>query len=231
MSGRADATDTVIPSADTLVVVEGDLVAEIPERARYRRGQTPQSFRKSIIDRAYREAAAVGDVDAATTAASSCATSRAHASWPFRRRGEPEDHDAHGHGARGPDDPAADVGGRADPLPTRSLRGARLYVWAGRTGSARRSPRRPRGRGDAAVAGRRTASTSAGLRRGGGAPLGRRRRNSAGPTSSAGRRPAHGPGHRSQPRGARRGGAGRERRRQPSTGARRPRALAGAGAR
>src|SRR5205823_2880346 len=40
MSGRADATDTVIPSADTLVVVEKDMVSEIPERARFRRGQT-----------------------------------------------------------------------------------------------------------------------------------------------------------------------------------------------
>src|SRR6185436_19556063 len=64
MSGRADATDTVIPSADTLVVVEGDAVAEIPERARYRRGQTPQTFRKSVIDAAYRAASAVGDLGA-----------------------------------------------------------------------------------------------------------------------------------------------------------------------
>ena len=31
-SGRADATDTVIPSADTLVIVEGDDVVEIPDR-------------------------------------------------------------------------------------------------------------------------------------------------------------------------------------------------------
>ena len=33
MSGRADATDTVIPSADTLVVVEKDMVSEIPVHA------------------------------------------------------------------------------------------------------------------------------------------------------------------------------------------------------
>ena len=52
LSGRADGTDTVIPSADTLVVVEGDAVTEIPERARVRRGQTPQTFRYSILDRA-----------------------------------------------------------------------------------------------------------------------------------------------------------------------------------
>jgi ribitol-5-phosphate 2-dehydrogenase (NADP+) / D-ribitol-5-phosphate cytidylyltransferase len=64
LSGRADATDTVIPSADTLVVVEGDAVVEIPERARFRRGQTPQTFRMSIIARAYAAAAAAGDLQA-----------------------------------------------------------------------------------------------------------------------------------------------------------------------
>ena len=52
LSGRADGTDTVIPSADTLVVVDGDLVVEIPERARYRRGQTPQCFRAGVLRRA-----------------------------------------------------------------------------------------------------------------------------------------------------------------------------------
>src|SRR5512142_149863 len=64
LSGRADATDTVIPSADTLVVVEGDAVVEIPERARFRRGQTPQTFRMSVIRRAYEGAAASGDLQA-----------------------------------------------------------------------------------------------------------------------------------------------------------------------
>jgi len=64
LSGRADATDTVIPSADTFVVVEGDAVVEIPERARFRRGQTPQTFRMSIIARAYAAAAAAGDLQA-----------------------------------------------------------------------------------------------------------------------------------------------------------------------
>jgi ribitol-5-phosphate 2-dehydrogenase (NADP+) / D-ribitol-5-phosphate cytidylyltransferase len=64
LSGRADATDTVIPSADTLVVVEGDLVTEIPERARFRRGQTPQTFRKRILARAYQAAEAAGDLQA-----------------------------------------------------------------------------------------------------------------------------------------------------------------------
>jgi len=64
LSGRADATDTVIPSADTLVVVEGENVVEIPERARFRRGQTPQAFRASIIQQAYAAAAAAGDLQA-----------------------------------------------------------------------------------------------------------------------------------------------------------------------
>jgi 2-C-methyl-D-erythritol 4-phosphate cytidylyltransferase len=64
LSGRADATDTVIPSADTIVVVEGDTVVEIPERARFRRGQTPQTFRKAILARAYAAAAAAGDLQA-----------------------------------------------------------------------------------------------------------------------------------------------------------------------
>ena len=64
LSGRADGTDTVIPSADTLVVVEGDEVVEIPERARYRRGQTPQTFRMRVISQAYAAATAAGDMSA-----------------------------------------------------------------------------------------------------------------------------------------------------------------------
>ena len=63
-SGRADATDTVIPSADTLVIVEGEDVVEIPDRGRYRRGQTPQVFRKAVLSRAYAEAERVGDLSA-----------------------------------------------------------------------------------------------------------------------------------------------------------------------
>ena len=64
LSGRADGTDTVIPSADTLVIVSGDVVVEIPERARYRRGQTPQTFRVRILRQAYEAAAAAGDLTA-----------------------------------------------------------------------------------------------------------------------------------------------------------------------
>ena len=64
LSGRADGADTVIPSADTLVIVEGDVVTEIPERARYRRGQTPQAFRYEVLAEAYRRAEAAGDMSA-----------------------------------------------------------------------------------------------------------------------------------------------------------------------
>jgi 2-C-methyl-D-erythritol 4-phosphate cytidylyltransferase len=64
LSGRADATDTVIPSADTLVIVDGDDVVEIPDRSRYRRGQTPQTFRVSVLARAYDAAARAGDLGA-----------------------------------------------------------------------------------------------------------------------------------------------------------------------
>jgi ribitol-5-phosphate 2-dehydrogenase (NADP+) / D-ribitol-5-phosphate cytidylyltransferase len=64
ISGRADATDTVIPSADTLVIVDGEDVAEIPDRSRYRRGQTPQTFRVGVLARAYAAAEAAGDLGA-----------------------------------------------------------------------------------------------------------------------------------------------------------------------
>jgi ribitol-5-phosphate 2-dehydrogenase (NADP+) / D-ribitol-5-phosphate cytidylyltransferase len=64
LAGLADATDTVIPSADTLVIVEDGRVAEIPDRARYRRGQTPQTFRASVLAQAYAAAAAAGDLSA-----------------------------------------------------------------------------------------------------------------------------------------------------------------------
>ena len=62
--GLADSTDTVIPSTDTLVVVSDGAVVEIPERARYRRGQTPQVFRSRILRQAYEAALAAGDMTA-----------------------------------------------------------------------------------------------------------------------------------------------------------------------
>jgi ribitol-5-phosphate 2-dehydrogenase (NADP+) / D-ribitol-5-phosphate cytidylyltransferase len=64
VAGTADASDTVIPSADTLVVVDDERVVEIPDRARYRRGQTPQTFRAGTLRRAYAAADAAGDLSA-----------------------------------------------------------------------------------------------------------------------------------------------------------------------
>ena len=63
-SGRADSADTVIASADTLVVVEAGNVVEIPDRSRFRRGQTPQVFRYDVLARAYERATAAGDLSA-----------------------------------------------------------------------------------------------------------------------------------------------------------------------
>jgi 2-C-methyl-D-erythritol 4-phosphate cytidylyltransferase len=64
LAGRADSTDTVIPSADTLVVVAGDEVMEIPDRSRFRRGQTPQAFRFGVLAAAYEAAERAGDLAA-----------------------------------------------------------------------------------------------------------------------------------------------------------------------
>jgi 2-C-methyl-D-erythritol 4-phosphate cytidylyltransferase len=64
VSGRAEATDTVIPSADTLVIVDGEDVLEIPDRSRYRRGQTPQTFRVGVLKEAYAAAERAGDLAA-----------------------------------------------------------------------------------------------------------------------------------------------------------------------
>ncbi len=64
LAGLADGTDTVIPSADTLVIVDDGQVVEIPDRARFRRGQTPQTFRVGVLALAYERAAAAGDLQA-----------------------------------------------------------------------------------------------------------------------------------------------------------------------
>ncbi|MFN0284640.1 MAG: SDR family NAD(P)-dependent oxidoreductase [Kineosporiaceae bacterium] len=54
-----EAVDVAVPSADTIIEVDGgDLVTDIPTRARMRRGQTPQGFLLSTIRRAYKHAAA-----------------------------------------------------------------------------------------------------------------------------------------------------------------------------
>jgi ribitol-5-phosphate 2-dehydrogenase (NADP+) / D-ribitol-5-phosphate cytidylyltransferase len=50
---RVEAVDVVIPSADTIVVVDGETITDIPDRGRMRRGQTPQGFRLSTIRKAY----------------------------------------------------------------------------------------------------------------------------------------------------------------------------------
>ncbi|WP_328536116.1 bifunctional cytidylyltransferase/SDR family oxidoreductase [Streptomyces sp. NBC_00344] len=61
--GRYRAVDVAIPSSDTIIVTrthgdDGEFVTRIPDRARLRRGQTPQGFRLSTIRRAYELAAA-----------------------------------------------------------------------------------------------------------------------------------------------------------------------------
>ena len=48
------AVDVAIPSADTIVEVnENNIIQNIPLRAKLRRGQTPQSFRLSVIKKAH----------------------------------------------------------------------------------------------------------------------------------------------------------------------------------
>lgn len=60
------AVDTVIPSADTLVEVdEQGFIANIPDRTRYRRGQTPQAFSRELVLRAHQQALQDG-IDNAT---------------------------------------------------------------------------------------------------------------------------------------------------------------------
>jgi 2-C-methyl-D-erythritol 4-phosphate cytidylyltransferase len=48
-----DAVDVAIASADTIIVVDGDVIRDIPDRSKLRRGQTPQAFKLSTIRRAY----------------------------------------------------------------------------------------------------------------------------------------------------------------------------------
>jgi len=49
-----EAVDVVIPSADTVVMVDDDeVITKIPDRSRLRRGQTPQAFKLSTLRRAY----------------------------------------------------------------------------------------------------------------------------------------------------------------------------------
>jgi len=49
-----NAVDTVIPSADTLVEIdEQGFIVDIPDRSKFRRGQTPQAFAYNLICRAH----------------------------------------------------------------------------------------------------------------------------------------------------------------------------------
>ena len=60
-----EAIDVATSSADTIVRVdEQDRIADIPDRTRLRRGQTPQGFRLSVIRRAYELAEADGSFTA-----------------------------------------------------------------------------------------------------------------------------------------------------------------------
>lgn len=60
------AVDTVIPSADTLVEVDTEgFIRNIPDRSKFRRGQTPQAFDYDLICHAHERAVAEG-IDNAT---------------------------------------------------------------------------------------------------------------------------------------------------------------------
>lgn len=50
------AIDVALPATDTIIEVEGDFIANIPDRSRLRRGQTPQAFDIHVIRKAYDEA-------------------------------------------------------------------------------------------------------------------------------------------------------------------------------
>jgi len=64
-----DAVDTAIPSADTIITVDGgNVITDVPNRDALRRGQTPQGFLLSTIRRAYEGA----NRDPAFTATDDC---------------------------------------------------------------------------------------------------------------------------------------------------------------
>lgn len=51
-----EAVDVALPSADTIIEVDGEFIRRIPDRSRLKRGQTPQAFSIGIIRRAYEAA-------------------------------------------------------------------------------------------------------------------------------------------------------------------------------
>lgn len=60
-----EAVDTAIPSADTIIAVTPDSeISDVLKRSELRRGQTPQAFRRSVIERAYAAAALDPDFSA-----------------------------------------------------------------------------------------------------------------------------------------------------------------------
>lgn len=50
------AVNVAIPTADTIIAVDGDFIDHIPDRSTLRRGQTPQAFDRKIIAEAYQRA-------------------------------------------------------------------------------------------------------------------------------------------------------------------------------
>jgi len=50
---KYDAVDVVIPSADTIIETDGEIITNIPDRSLLRRGQTPQAFKRTTIEKAY----------------------------------------------------------------------------------------------------------------------------------------------------------------------------------
>ena len=137
VAGAAEGTDTVIASADTLVVVEDGRVVEIPDRARFRRGQTPQTFRVGTLRTAYARAAAAGDL----SATDDCSLVLRYV--PDARIAAVDGDEVNLKITTRIDmvladrmlqmrtfDPAAD----AEPQPTRSLAGARVFVIGGTNG-------------------------------------------------------------------------------------------------
>ncbi|MGW9636760.1 SDR family NAD(P)-dependent oxidoreductase [Nocardiopsis alba] len=51
--GTHRAVDVAIPSSDTIIEVDDDVITDVPTRSRLRRGQTPQAFRLATIKDAY----------------------------------------------------------------------------------------------------------------------------------------------------------------------------------
>ena len=51
-----EAIDVVLPAVDTIIEAEDGRIAAIPDRSRLMRGQTPQAFRRDVIEQAYERA-------------------------------------------------------------------------------------------------------------------------------------------------------------------------------